>query len=304
MIFTVDLNFLNLPGTIAVYLIPHSNGIILVECGPGSTIPTLIRGIEKLGYSPSQITHILLTHIHLDHAGAAGFFASHGAHIYVHNVGAPHLLDPQKLLSSAERIYGNKMYELWGQFLPVPENKLTALADGEAFEIEDRKFTAIDTPGHANHHLAYIFNEVCFCGDIGGIRMQNTRHIRLPMPPPEFNLEQWFISQKKLQNLYLSGAFSRLAPTHFGIFDDALWHLNSIKSCLAEIDNWMLEVMTGETTFEILNEQFISWTHNRSIREGINPKVLEVYEAANPSWMSSYGIERYWRKYRAQRNEI
>ena len=133
--------------------------------------------------------------------------------------------------------------------------------------------------------------------------MQKTSHIRLPMPPPEFNFEQWFNSQQKLQNLYNAGAFNRIAPTHFGIFDDAGLHLDSIKSCLAEIDKWMIEVMSGEPSFEELNEQFISWTNNRSIREGINPEVLDVYEAANPSWMSTYGIQRYWRKYRTPRNE-
>src|SRR5512143_2025441 len=167
---TLDLNFLELAGTIAVYLIPHPHGAVLVESGPGSTLHNLKAGLESHGLKPSDISDVLLTHIHLDHAGSAGWWARQGARIHVHPVGAPHLLDPEKLLASAQRIYGDQMDRLWGEFLPVPDDRLVIIQDGDEVEIDGLCFKALDTPGHANHHYAYLFGDVCFTGDIGGIR--------------------------------------------------------------------------------------------------------------------------------------
>ena len=139
-VHTVDLNFHGASGSIAVYLIPHSHGAVLVECGPGSSIPNLLSGIAALGLQPSQITDVLLTHIHLDHGGSAGWWARQGARIHVHPVGAPHLVNPEKLLTSAGRIYRQLMQTLWGDFLPVPEDKLVIHQDNEAFEVEGAAF--------------------------------------------------------------------------------------------------------------------------------------------------------------------
>ncbi len=123
-IITLDLNFQGKTQTIASYLIRHSTGVVLIESGPGSSLPGLQAGLAANGLSVSDVTHVLLTHIHLDHAGAAGWLARQGAQIYVHPVGAPHMLNPEKLLASAARIYGDQMEKLWGEFLPVPENSL------------------------------------------------------------------------------------------------------------------------------------------------------------------------------------
>lgn len=297
-VYTIDHNFLGIRGAIASYLIPHTGGVILIESGPGSTISALTAGIEIYGYKINDVTDVLLTHIHLDHAGAAGWLAQQGAHIYVHHIGAPHLLDPRKLLASAERIYGDKMDELWGEFLSVPEDKLCILQDGDIVDVNGLRFQALDTPGHANHHYAYLFEDICFSGDIGAIRMHGLRHIRLPMPPPEFNLELWKESLGKLQTEFNKGKFRRIAPTHFGIFNDPEWHLNAISEALNEIGEWMETVMPGEPSFDELNQGFLTWTRERSLAEGLEQETLDIYEAANPSWMSSYGIQRYWRKFR------
>src|SRR5512141_3435889 len=123
-IVTIDLDFQDKTQAIASYLIRHNDGAVLIESGPGSTLPSLEVGLAKEGLSPRDITHVLLTHIHLDHAGAAGWLAKQGAQIYVHPVGAPHMLNPEKLIASASRIYGDRMQELWGDFLPVPQDKL------------------------------------------------------------------------------------------------------------------------------------------------------------------------------------
>src|SRR4030042_4609731 len=123
-VVTIDLKFMGRANAIAAYLIPHRRGAVLVECGPGSTTTALEVGLSENGFHAEDITDVLLTHIHLDHAGAAGWLARRGARIHVHSAGAPHLLDPEKLLSSAKRIYGDMMDRLWGDFLPVQAGQL------------------------------------------------------------------------------------------------------------------------------------------------------------------------------------
>lgn len=293
-IHTLDLDFLGIPRTIASYLIPHAEGVALIESGPGSTIAAMQSELAAHGYRASDVTDVLLTHIHLDHAGAAGWFAREGARIHVHPVGAPHMIDPERLLTSAGRIYGDMMEQLWGDFLPVPEERLNVLNDGDIVEINELRFQAFDTPGHAEHHFVYLFEDVCFSGDIGGVRLPETHHIRLPMPPPEFRPEKWRTSVNRLKGL----DFSRIAPTHFGIFDDPKWHLNALDDAFDEIEGWMAEVMPTDPEVEELKSLITQWAQQRSIHDGVDPDLIDAYETANPSWMSAYGIERYWRKYR------
>ncbi len=295
---TLDLNFRGQAGAIAAYLIPHAHGAVLIECGPASTLPALEAGLQAHGLQVSDVTDVLLTHIHLDHGGAAGWLARRGARIHVHPVGAPHLLNPEKLLASAERIYGDKMIELWGEFLPVPAARLSVVEDNQVIEIEGLRFTALDTPGHAYHHHVYLFQDVCFSGDIGGVRIGGVRHLRMPMPPPEFHLELWRESLQRLQTAYTLGDFKRIAPTHFGIYDDPDWHLKAAQQALDEVEYWMLQVMPQNPPIEELTESFVAWARERSLRYGVNPQLLDPLEAANPSWMSAYGIQRYWRKVR------
>jgi glyoxylase-like metal-dependent hydrolase (beta-lactamase superfamily II) len=295
-VHTIDLKFRGAPGTIAVYAIPHAHGAILVECGPGSTIPSLLSGLAALGLQASQVSDVLLTHIHLDHGGSAGWWARQGARIHVHPVGAPHLLNPEKLLTSAGRIYGDAMQTLWGDFLPVPEDRLVIHQDNEAFEVAGLPFRAIDVPGHAYHHFAYICRQVCFTGDIGGIRVDGARHIRLPMPPPEFNIALWQQSARRLQAEQRQGAFTRIAPTHFGIFDDPDWHIQTLCQSLDEVEEWMNQVMPSGPSVDELNRLFQQWTEAKSQASGLVPDAVQQFEIANPSWMSTQGIYRYWHK--------
>ena len=294
-IHTLDLHFMGVPGAIAAYLIPHAHGAVLVECGPSSTLPALQAGLESHGFNARDVTDVLLTHIHLDHAGAAGWLARQGACIHVHPVGAPHLRDPEKLLSSAKRIYGDMMQSLWGEVLPVPPERLFLPENGDEIEIGDLHFRPVDTPGHAEHHYAYLLEDVCFSGDICGVRLGELRHLRLPMPPPELHLGKWRYSLMQLQKLPIR----RIAPTHFGIFDDADWHLAALGKALDEVEAWMETVMPSDPAIEIINKEFIEWSRQRSIRERVQPELIEEYELANPSWMSSHGIQRYWKKFRA-----
>lgn len=292
---TLDLNFLGYSQAIASYAFPHPHGVALVESGPGSTLPNLEISLKLLGYTLNDVTDVLLTHIHLDHAGASGALARYGATIHVHPRGAPHMLDPEKLLSSAERIYGDQMDRLWGQFLPVPEAQIHVVEDGDQIHIGGLEFTALDTPGHANHHHAYVVREVCFCGDIGGIRMPGASQLRLPMPPPELNLEKWRTSVDKLKH----AGFKYIAPTHFGVFADSASHLEQLERLIEAIDAWISVLMPSDPSVEEIDARFQEWTIRQSRSAGLSPEMIERYEAANPTWMSAAGIKRYWNKYRA-----
>ncbi len=292
---TIDLLFQNTERSIASYLIPYPGGGILLESGPGSTQHVLEKELQELGFDLEDITDVLLTHIHLDHAGAAGWLASHGARIHVHHIGAPHMIDPERLLTSAERIYGNRMEELWGDFLPVPEEQIHILHDGDVIQIGQVRFQAIDTPGHAYHHMAYLMDDICFSGDIGGVRIPipGPKHLRIPMPPPGLHLGKWKESIIKLRGK----EFSSIIPTHFGIYPDADWHLDAVLDGIAEAEAWMYEMMPKELPIEELRAAFIKRARERSLSEGLKEDWLDAYEQANPSGMSADGLQRYWNKH-------
>lgn len=295
----LDLHFLGLQGAIGAYALPHAGGVALVECGPGSTIPALLAGLASLGYKACDITDVFLTHIHLDHAGASGWLARQGATIHVHPAGAAHMLDPEKLLASAKRIYQDQMDYLWGEFLPVPADKLSVTADNDVVEFGGQNIRVLEAPGHANHHSVYIYKDLCFTGDVGGIRIPGPRHLRVPMPPPELQLETWKATIRRLLDEHEQGSFSRIVPTHFGIYNDPAWHLSYLLQCLDEINDWLAEIMPADPPVEEINRKFIAWTELRSLEQGLNEGEIRAYEAANPTWMSAAGMQRYWRKYRS-----
>ena len=292
-VITLDLNFQGRKQAIAAYLIQHSSGVILVESGPGSTLPALQAALVEGGYSPSDVTHVLLSHIHLDHAGAAGWLARQGAEIYVHPVGAPHMLNPEKLLSSAKRIYGDMMDTLWGEFLSVPEDRLKVAKDAQEIVIGNLRFLPIDTPGHAYHHYVYIFENLCFSGDVGGVRIPGFQYLRLPMPPPEIHLEKWRESIKLMRQQ----KFDRIAPTHFGIHDDAGWQLDELEKSLGDISRWLDAVMLADPPIEKLRQSLTDRMEEQALASGLNEEVLKIYQIANPVGMSADGLLRYWKKF-------
>lgn len=293
-IHTLDLNFQGLPNTIGVFLLPHKNGAALVESGPGSTLPTLVRALAQHQLRPSDITDVFLTHIHLDHAGSAGWWARQGAMIHVHAAGAPHLLQPEKLLASAGRIYGDQMETLWGEFLPVPAERLNILQGGDVVKIPGLSLLALDTPGHANHHLSYLMDGICFSGDIGGVHMQGVPAVRLPTVPPEFNLEQW----RNSLDLLAQEDVRIFATTHFGIHEDANWHLSAIQRALDEIEAWIETILPTNPSQDELRQHYAAWMQSKSQQAGLTPTMISAYDVAISSQMSADGIYRYWHKFR------
>lgn len=291
----LDLDFQGQPRSVASYMFEHNDGVVLVESGPGSTLGALEAALKTHGYGLQHITHVLLTHIHLDHAGASGYLARQGAQILVHPLGAPHLLSPEKLVASATRIYGELMDKLWGEMLPVPPEKLTVLQDGDEVVIGKLRFLAHNTPGHAEHHYSYQFEDLCLSGDVGAVRMPGYMYLRVPMPPPEFHLEKWRESIFRLQKI----GFKRIAPTHFGIFDDAEWHLNATLKALDDVEAWLLANMPAQAPVDVLKENFIATMDAQSRALGLDADAIEAYRLANPLSMSVDGLVRYWKKYRA-----
>jgi len=292
-IVTLDLNFQGRPHAIASFLIRRGDAIVLIESGPGSTLSALEAGLAKEGLYVSDVTHVLLTHIHLDHAGAAGWLANHGAEIYVHPIGAPHMLNPEKLIASATRIYGERMESLWGEFLPVPPNQLVIPKDAEAINIGNAEFIPLNTSGHAEHHYSYLFEDIIFCGDVGGVRIPGYQYLRVPMPPPELHIERWHESIARLRTLKPA----RIAPTHFGIFDDPDWQFDEVEKGLDSASRWLEATMSAEPSIEQLRQSFADWMMEEGQSFGLNEEVVKAYEVANPLGMSADGLLRYWKKY-------
>jgi len=293
-VVTLDLNFQGRPQAIASYLVRGGDAIVLVESGPGSTLPGLEAGLASERLSPRDVTHLLLTHIHLDHAGAAGWLARQGAEVYVHPVGAPHMLSPEKLIASATRIYGDRMDSLWGEFLPVPEEKLHVVQDRQEIVIGNLEFLPVNTPGHAEHHYAYIFEDICFSGDVGGVRIPGYQYLRVPMVPPELHLERWHESVNRLRG----ERFSRIAPTHFGIYDDPGWQLREVDKGLYDAERWIEKMMAEDPSppIEALRESFTTWMVEQGAAFGLSEDVVKAFGLANPPGMSADGLLRYWKK--------
>jgi glyoxylase-like metal-dependent hydrolase (beta-lactamase superfamily II) len=209
MVHVLDTLHLGSPGIIAATALETDSGLVLFDTGPESTFENIAAELRKDGFAPEDVRHVFLSHIHLDHAGAAWRFAELGATIYVHPRGAPHLLDPRKLIESATRIFGSDMEKLWGKIAPVPEQSLRVLQDMEVVRVGSLQVRAIATPGHASHHHVYHWDDNLFGGDIAGVRLGGGPPIP-PFVPPELQVEFWHDSIKKIRAL--SPAKLRLVP--------------------------------------------------------------------------------------------
>jgi glyoxylase-like metal-dependent hydrolase (beta-lactamase superfamily II) len=187
------------------------------------------------------------------------------------------------------------MQSLWGEFLPVPVDKLRVVNDAEEIKIGDLSFVPINTPGHAEHHYAYLFEDICFSGDVGGVRIPGYQYLRVPMPPPELHIERWRESLARLR----TEKFTRIAPTHFGVYDDPGWQLNEVEKGLDSASRWLEEVMPSDPPIEELRQNFTAWMMNEGEKIGLDEEVMKAYELANPPGMSADGLSRYWRKVRS-----
>lgn len=286
----IDLNFLEQNQTIAAFLLETEIGPILIETGPESTWHALQAGIESLNYKVSDIRHVLLTHIHFDHAGAAWKFARHGAKIYVHPMGLPHLQNPEKLWNSAKQIYKDDMERLWGNMEPIPAEQLQAVDDGDVLDFGNTQLKVWYTPGHAIHHNAYQWGHAIFTGDVGGVKIGDGPLVP-PCPPPDINIELWKSSIEKIRDLKPE----KLYLTHFALQGDLEKHFAELGTVLDTWANWVKPHHDAQRSPEEITPLFMEFTRSEFLRRGLSDHQITQYEFANPSWMSVTGLLRYWK---------
>ncbi len=291
MIHVIDLHFQGLSDNIAAFLVETNSGPILIETGPHSTLPHLLAGIENAGYRTEDIQHVFLSHIHLDHAGAAWWFAEQGASIYVHPLGAKHLAAPERLMESARRIYQDQMDRLWGEMRAIPAAQLVQVEHEARFPIGEQTLIAWHTPGHAVHHITWQLDRIVFTGDVAGVSI-NHGLVVPPCPPPDINIEDWHQSTQLLRTL---GA-ETFYLTHFGPVTDTEKHLDQLDATLSNWATWMRPHYEAGTASEDITPLFQEMVKQELLQSGVSSEGVAQYEAANPSWMSVAGLLRYWRK--------
>lgn len=292
IVYPIDLCFHHWPESIASFLVIGPKGPVLIEAGPTSTLPRLLNELARFNVSPSEVQDVLVTHIHLDHAGAAGWWARQGARIHVHHFGAPHLIDPSKLLASAQRIYKERMTPLWGDILPALPERVNSLRDGDLIRAGGLEFKALGTPGHARHHMIYCLDNVAFTGDIAGIQFAGDTRIQVPTVPPEFDLEAWRESIRRM----VDQNFTRLYLTHFGPVDEVQRHLSTVNNQLGDFAEQIRQRMNrGNSREEIVRDLAEWWGTGRfpgSAPDG------GVDGPPGLGSLSTYvdGVMRYWDK--------
>jgi glyoxylase-like metal-dependent hydrolase (beta-lactamase superfamily II) len=295
-LWCIDLGFGGEPEVIAAYLIADGDEFALIETGPTSTVDALEAGVRAAGVEPQQISTVVVTHIHLDHAGAAGTLVDRypNMHIYVHEVGAPHMEDPAKLIASARRIYGDRMDELWGPVVPVPADRLTAVRDGDRLSVGGAVLDILYTPGHASHHVAIVDNarREAFSGDVAAIRLPGFEHVRPATPPPDIELALWNDSLHRLAALHLN----RIHLTHFGSFDDVAGHLEHTEAQLAAWAEFIETLSARGASLDELKSALQDRGENEVMSDAGSREAVRRYDLAAPTGMSVDGLLRYFRK--------
>ena len=290
----VDLKFRGRAHVIATAVASGPGGVGLIDPGPSTCLAALEDALGAQGLRLDDVRWLLLTHIHLDHAGAAGSLARRcpDATVYVHERGARHLHDPARLLASAERLYGDRMRELWGDVLPVPERSLAVLRGGERIEAGGRRFEVAYTPGHAAHHISYFDREsgVAFVGDTGGVCVDGG-YVLPPTPPPDIDLELWNESVETI----LSWGPDALFLTHFGSVRTPRSHLRTLQEHLRQAAEVARALLEEDADDEARRDRFVAWIEREMLRHGPDAR---LYGAAAPLALSWYGLARYWRKRR------
>jgi glyoxylase-like metal-dependent hydrolase (beta-lactamase superfamily II) len=276
----LDLHYFGTPRVIGAYLVETDDGLALFDCGPTSSTDALRARLDERELALTDLRHLLLSHIHLDHAGAAGVLVREhpGLQVHVSEIGAPHLVDPSRLERSARRLYGDAFDSLWGELAPVPEANVQVVGD-RVLGLE-----CFPTPGHASHHVCYLGPDgTLYAGDAAGVRIQPARHIFPVSPPPDVDVEAWHQTIDAIE----ARRPERLALIHFGLVDDPTDHLERLRR---QLDLWATRVRDGAS-----EEEFVASARAELVAEEDDP---EPWERAAPLWQSYAGLRRYWDKRR------
>ena len=266
---------------VACYLLETDDGLALHDCGPSTCIPTLKAALTDRGLELTDIRHLLLSHIHLDHAGAAGTLVREhpGLRVHVSEIGAPHVVDPSRLEASARRLYGDAFDILWGELAPVPQ---------ENVEVAGNRVVGLDcfpSPGHASHHVCYLHPDgTLYAGDAAGVRIQPARYVLPVSPPPDVDVEAWFRTFEEIERRQPE----RLALIHFGVAESPSEHLALVR---AELERW--------ASREDLDQDAWIAAAREPLVAAVGEDEAGHWERAAPLWQSYVGMRRYWDK-RAQ----
>jgi glyoxylase-like metal-dependent hydrolase (beta-lactamase superfamily II) len=271
----LDLRHLGRERVIAAYLVQTEDGLALNDCGPTTCVPELKARLAERGLELSDVRHLLLSHIHLDHAGAAGVLVREHPDLQVHvsEIGAPHLIDPSRLEASARRLYGDEFDTLWGELTPVPE-KNVVVVDARVIGLE-----CFPSPGHASHHVCYLDGDgTLYAGDAAGVRILPSSFVLPPTPPPEVDLEAWIATLDEIERR----SPERLALIHFGVAEDPQRHLGELRR---RLEDWSERVRDGASEDQFAELAAADLGADR-----------EAYQQAMPLWQSYAGLKRYWEK--------
>ncbi len=289
-----DLQFLGQPAIIATGLLHGADGVAIIDPGPATCLATLEASLEARGFGLDDVRAVLLTHIHLDHAGAAGpvLKAARWARLYVHERGARHMVDPTKLIASATRLYKDDMARLWGTMLPVPADRLEVLGDRNSLTIVGHDIDVAWTPGHASHHVSYFLAapRIAFVGDTAGICRPSGRVVLPPTPPPDIDLEAWHVSTETI----LGWNPHVLFLTHFGPQPSPAMHFQDLWR---RMDDWSRRVRASLAAPGTDEERAAAFTQTvvEELERATSRAEADAYARAGRFDFSWAGLARYWR---------
>jgi glyoxylase-like metal-dependent hydrolase (beta-lactamase superfamily II) len=292
----VDLLFVGRPQLIATAVLHGTAGVALVDPGPSTTLKTLESALRQKAIEFADVRQILLTHIHLDHAGATGAIVRQHPHIevFVHARGAPHLADPTKLLASAGRLYGEDMDRLWGEVLPVAADRIRPLEGGETVSVAGREIAVEYTPGHANHHVCFldVASRVAFVGDTAGIRRASGNYVLPPTPPPDIDLELWRASAARI----LAWDPDTLFLTHFGPYQGARQQFEGLFEHLTDWSRLARRLLADASLDDAQRRQQFVDAALLDLRRRVGVSEAEDYNRAGGLHYSWQGLARYLRR--------
>jgi len=287
---TLDLEFLDTTGAIAAFLVEGPSGAILVESGPLSTRDTLVAKLKEAGLAPEDLAGVFVTHIHLDHAGAAGWLAERGAPVHVHPKGARHLIDPTRLVESSREVYGEDFERLWAGMDAAPEDRVVVVEDGETVTAGGIEVRALATPGHAFHHHAWIVGDTVFAGDAAGAAVDDSGFISVTSAPPQFHLDYTLESIDKLREI----APETLYLTHFGAVGDPADHLSSYREAVEMNALFVKQRMEEGMDAEALRIAYQAFQMEQAFRFEAPRESWDALRKINGPEMCADGIRLYW----------
>ena len=289
----IDLKFRGSPNVIATAVVSDAGGVALIDPGPTSCAPALELGLNGLGIRLTDVTHILLTHVHLDHAGVTGTLVRRVPFlkVLVHERGTPHVIDPSRLVRSATRLWGDQTNELWGEVAPVPASNVVTLHGGERIELAGRGFDVAYTPGHASHHVSFLDRSsgVACVGDVAGIRSTGN-YVRPPTPPPDVDVDLWIESAGRIEAWDPQTMFL----THFGPAANVRPHLQSLIENLTASAEWVRRSLSEPGSDDEKAQRYAEYV-DRELERHLSGTEILPHRVGAPFEVSWLGLARYWR---------